>query len=900
MTPSSPSPTSLLDAKLNSPSASSMQVPRQRVTDLVCAARTARLILMRAPTGFGKTTAMLQCRHRLEQMQVQTAWLTLDRADNDAARFLYCLGAALSAIVPDAPEDLQGGDAVLHLVSRLARCEGPFALFIDEFEVIREPGVQGLVREIIEHLPRRGQVVIGTRSVPNLGLGRLRARGQLLEIDASHLRFSVEEAQDYLTVRRGIELPQVDLLRLHKKTEGWIAGLWLASAALAHHDGKADFITRFSGSNLAVADYLTEEVLSMQAPEVRDFLLRTSILKHLSPALCRTLVPDIDAEALLRKLEAENILITRIEGEERSYRYHSLFIGFLQTQLARDAPLELPRLHRAAAHWFESQQRPVPAIEHALEGGDLDHAIALLTAHAMGLLAAGRMRLLSRWFDTIPASALAQHARLQVIQLWALCCTRGPWDAMARLQSSGLESSTAPEVWPHVMALRPMLLAMMDRTEEAYAMGMESLPRLPSGDRFADGVLLASLAGMCSAKDLPAEALRLLDMHRSGLGPHSGALNDMHSESVEGMIALFEGRMREATARFRIAVSATHPANLSFTNGNAWAGVLYAAAVYESDDLEQATGLLRVYVPLVRDVGLPDHVTLGYRMLSRIAFGAGEVDQAFRLLAELEALGHQRQLPRVVVSARLERSRTQLLQGHIQASRDELERAGDPSIWAPIAHLRLLANDVDYPELSRLRWEAQVGDANAALEGLTSELGAAVAARRHHRALKLRLIRAVALERSGDRVGALACLNDTLRACCNEGFVRSVVDEGAAVGVLVRELFAQTRSKTPSEHERVFAVWLQRLVQSFGATLPDPAADAPNVSLERYLLDPLTRKELNVLKLLAEGYSNSAMADKLFVSINTVCTHVRNINSKFGVRSRMQAVCTGRSLGLLR
>lgn len=884
------------DTKLNPPSASSIQVPRQEITDLVCAARSARLIVIRAPTGFGKTTAMQQCRHRLEELQVQTAWLTLDRADNDASRFLFCLGEALRAIAPDESDVPHAQDAAVQIVSRLARCERPFTLFIDEFEVIHEPGVQGLLREIIANLPRRGQLVIGTRSVPNLALGRLRARGQLLEVDAKLLRFSVEETQDYLVHRRGIELPLIDLQRLHQKTEGWIAGLWLASAALMRQDGKAEFIDRFSGSNLAVADYLTEEVLNLQATEVRNFLLRTSILKTLSPALCRTLVPGVDAEGLLRKLEAENILITRIDGEGRSFRYHSLFIGFLQAQLARELPDEIPQLHRAAARWFESQQRPVPAIEHALEGGDLDHAIALLEAHAMGLLAAGRMRLLSRWFESIPASALAQHARLQVIHLWALGCTHGPWDAMARLQASRLELSTAPEVWPHVMALRPTLLSMMDRTEEAYAAGMQSLDRLPSGDSFADGTLLATLAGIYSVKDQTAEALRLLHLHRSGLTPHSGALTDMHSESVEGVIGLFEGRMREATARFRAAVSTTHHANMSFTNGNAWAGMLYAATVYESNDLEHVAGLLRVYTPLVRDVGLPDHLILGYRMLSRIAFGVGDVDQSLQLLTELEMLGRQRQLPRVVVSARLERSRTQLLQGHIEASRDELKRASDPAIWAPISHLRLLANDVDYPALSLLRWEAYVGDAHAALQGLTEELDVAVAARRHHRALKLRLLRAVAQARTGDRNEALNGLSETLHDCFREGFMRLVLDEGAAVEVLVRELFA----KTPAEKDRAFAVWLQRLVQDFGTALPEPVAETATVSLDNYLLDPLTRKELAVLQLLAEGYSNRAMADKLFVSINTVCTHVRNINSKFGVRSRMQAVIAGRALGLLR
>lgn len=889
----------LLDAKLNPPSASSTQVTRTRVTNLVCSARASRLVLIRAPTGFGKTTAMLQCHLQLEQMEVQTAWLTLDQADNDAARFLHCLGAALGDIVPDAPGDLAPDDAVSHLVSRLARYEGSFVLFIDEFEVIREQGVQDLVREIIQHLPRNGQIVIGTRNVPDLGLGRLRARGHLLEIDADQLRFSVAETEEYITGRRGIELNPADLLRLHQKTEGWIAGLWLASAALARHEGKTDFIARFSGSNSTVTEYLTEDVLNLQLPEVRDFLLRTSILKHLSPSLCRALVPQVDSAVLLTKLEADNILITRIEGEEHSYRYHSLFAGFLQAQLAHEAPEELSKLHRAAAHWFEQQQRWVPAIDHTLEGGDIGHAIALLAAHALGLLEAGRMRLLSCWFDLIPASAMVQHAHLQIIHLWAICCTRGPWEAMARLRSSYLESSTAPDVWPHVMALRPMLLAMMDRTEEAYTLGMESLAKLPSGDAFADSTLLVSLAWMCSAKNLHSEALQLLDLDPRLRGSHADSLNHTHFESVEGMVALFEGRLREATARFRIAVSSSQSTARDFTNGNAWAGILYTTTVYERNDLAQATTLLRVYVPLVRDIGFPDHVTLGYRMLSRIAFEAGDVDQAFQILAELEWLGRQRQLPRVVASARLERSRAQLLQGHAEAAQIELERASDPSLWAPIRHLRLMANDLEYPELTRLRWEAQVGDAAAALKGLDNEINTALAARRHHRALKLNLLRAVSLERGGDRAGALSCLHDALRTCCDEGFVRIVLDEGPTVGILVRQLLAQAQVKNTSTRDPIFIDWLQHLVLSFGSSLPEQSSNTRGTSPEMYQLDSLTQKEMEILKLLGEGYSNSAMAEKLFVSESTVCTHLRNIYSKFGVRSRMQAVRIGRGLGLL-
>ncbi len=299
----------------------------------------------------------------------------------------------------------------------------------------------------------------------------------------------------------------------------------------------------------------------------------------------------------------------------------------------------------------------MPAIDHAIDSGAHARAVALLSTHAENLLAQGRMRLLTRWFAALPDATLHARPLLQVLAIWAVNFTRGAADAMEMLERSGCADSRDPDVQAHVTALRPVLLAMVDRPEQAYAVGRERLLQSPTSQPFADSTLANAMALVVATMGEHGEAQRLLDAARRTQGARASMFNRMYSESVEGMLDLREGRIRQATARFRIAVSATRSVSYTHTNGNAWAGVLYAGAMYEANELEEAEQLLNVYLPLARNVGLPDHMILGYVMLSRIAFCRGDIDQSVQALTELEYIGHQRQLPRVVASAKLERDR---------------------------------------------------------------------------------------------------------------------------------------------------------------------------------------------------------------------------------------------------
>lgn len=894
-----------LAGKLTAPAADGHQIARPSVVDPMCAAPNAKLVLLRAPAGFGKSTVMLQCREHLRAQSVATAWLTLDRADNDASRFLAGLEAAAAIVTEgddgelpvDAVDPRTVGEVALQVIARLADHRAPFVLFLDDFEAIHEPGVLGLLRELIEHLPPRGQLVIGSRSLPDLRLGRLRARGQLLEIEASRLRFTLAETAEFLGGRRNLALSVDDVSRLHRKTEGWVAAIRLASVVLERSDSPAEFIDRFSGTEQSIADYLAEDVLARQPADVRDFLLRTSVLKHLEPALCDALVPGIDSRSLLQGLEKADVLLVPLGTDGDTYRYHSLFARFLQAQLAREAPGEITRLHSAAADWYERQGRPVRAIDHALEGHDFAHALALLSTHAADLLAQGRMRLLARWFPVLPAGALDGWTELRLIHIWSICFTRGPWEAMDLLERSGLVASGDARVAPHIRALRPCLLAMMDDYEGAYSVARTSLEHPPSDVPFADNVLSNVMATIVSVMGEHQQARRLIDAARRAQGVRASEFNTMYSEATEGIIDLQEARLRQATARFRLAVTATARGGYTHTSGNAWGGVPYAAALYETGHIDQAAHLLQVYLPLARDVGLPDIVILGYVTLQRIAFLRGDVDQALHLLTELEYVGHRSRVPRVVLGAKLERARMLLLQGNHRAAREELDRAEDPTLWARVARLRFLANDLDTLDLARLRWELHAGDPHVVVGQLAEAAQAARTDSRFRRALKLDLLHAAALHRAGDVPGAVSALARALGPACAEGFQRIVLDEGEVMRPVVHALAASLGDGHGAQDDPVFADYVQRLALALGPMVAPPAGVA--AAGPSGLLEPLTRKEIRVLQLLAEGYSNSAMAEKLFVSDSTIRTHLRNINTKLDAHSRTQAVAVARRLGVI-
>ena len=892
----------MLASKLTPPFSKAGQIERPRLVERVTKARWARLILIQAPAGFGKTTMMLQIRARLAAGGMRCAWLTLDQADNDIGRFLSCLTLACERLDPatvsvpgDAVAPAVGG-SVIELMDRFAGMERPFGLFIDEVESIQNPAVMALLQELLQRLAAGAQLILSTRTVPALELARLRGRGELLEIQPAQLRFSIQETDEFMRAGRGLSLGVEDVAKLHRKTEGWAVALWLASLALERREEHSAFIAEFSGSNSAMADYLAEDVLSRLPQALRQFLTKTSILGRFNAALCDAVCGRGDSAAVLDELERANLFVVPLGGDPQWYRYHSLLAEYLHSHLKGSAPQSVPLLHRAASEWYRRQRRPVPAIEHALASTDLDYALALLSLHAEQLLADGRVRLLSRWLDAVPDGRLEIYPRLRAVHAWSLLFTRGPSEAMARLEAMERAQIADPDTQAHLLALRPVLLDMMDRSEAAWSVGTENLKRLAPGRSYPRGILSNATANAAVTLGHHEQAFVLLEEARRQQGIQVSTFNQVFSECVEGNFDLMQGRLQQALGRFHVAARAGATESSSYTNGNAMAAVLLAITLYEAGDGEQAERLLNVYLPLVKDLCLPDLLIVGHVTLARLAQHRGDSERAYRLLSELEQQAHQASLPRAAASAHLERARLALLRQDRGAAQLSLRRAEEGYDWRHVERFWQAANDIELPRLARLRLAVRSGGSAAALGTVTAELDGALAAGRQRRALHLRLWKAEALHATGQIRPAMDAVGEALRFGAREGFVQNFADEGATVLRLVHEYRVTRGPDQAFGHGTVSKEYLERVL---GRLDLDRGARGVQPSRDPVFVEPLTRKELQTLELLAEGLSNTKIGERLLVSQNTVRTHLRNLNVKLDAVNRTQAIAVARRLNLI-
>ena len=866
------------------PALSSAQVRRSHVLPII-ARSGGTLTLLSAPAGFGKSTVMAQAFEQFTQAGIATAWLTARQTDNDLSRFLSCLDKIVRHLGIVHP----GSDAM----TSIARHSAPFALFVDDLENIQEPSVLALLQEIAQLLPHQAHLIVATRLTPTLGLSRLRVSGRLTEIGGSELRLDIEESKALFATQLAVgNLSLTELVHLHGKTEGWAAALSLASIALKRAESRIDFISQFSGSTSTIAQYLSEVVLAEQTPRVRRFLLRISVLRTFNLPVCEALNQDANCREIIDLLHAQGLVIP-IESKCGFWRFHGLFAEFLRDQLISEQPDELLSLHLAASHWYEQTGQAVLAIDHAVLGEAFDQAVMLLERHTESLLEQGRMRLLRRWFTSIPQELITAHPVLLMMSIWATALTEGAHLATEQLDRIDWRGSLDPRVRNHGAALYPTLLGMKDHCEEAVKAGKRSLECIEPGYNFASATLLNAIAHQTLIIGDARDAQLMLDAARRLHGGGS-LFNRMYSETTEGLIDLLHGRLRHASARFRLAVDATHATRNRHTHGNAWAGVLYTATVYEANDLVKARHLINVYLPLAREVGIPDHLILIYLLKCRLALIESDLDTALQALTELEYLGHSRMLPRAVAAAQLERAKILLLQGKGPASKDELARADDPEIWARECRQRLLAHDSHYLRLARLRWEIHFGDPVAALKQLKIDFDEADASGRRQRALVLQLLKVLALHRCDQTLAAHKELEDALEFAASEGYVRTVLDEGpllAQVLIEFRQVYEARKPKNP-----LLLDYLRGLLAEFAPIDPDKGAKQ---TLSPPLAEPLTRKEIEVLTLLTEGCSNFDLADRLHVSNSTVRTHLRNINAKLETNSRTQALAVARRLGLV-
>ncbi|MBO3275658.1 LuxR C-terminal-related transcriptional regulator [Pseudomonas schmalbachii] len=872
------------------PSGKSVQpasMVRLKLVDQMENAGSAKLMLIRAAAGFGKSTLLRQYRERCRATGRQTAWLSLEPTDNDLSRFISRLDACVGELDPEGL--IEGGvldtisdvEPVYTLLESIAGQARPFSILLDEFEVIQSPAVLNFIQQLLAALPPHGCLVIASRTAPEIGLGRIRARGQLLEVDPGALRFSLEETGTFLRETHRLQLDSGDIAALHRCTEGWIAALYLAALSLKGRDDPSAFIQSFSGSNLNLAAYLAEQILAQQSEECRRFLLQTSVLNRFCAPLCDALTGRNDSQAMIESLLRANLFLFPADEEQRWFRYHSLFAGFLQDVLERQTPGAARELHRAAAHWYLSVKQPIPAIDHLISAGDTDEAIAQLTEHLDDLVRGGLVRLLVRWLAQLPPAALGHSPRLQLASAWAL--------VLCRRYQSAQEFIASYRPSPEIESARVILLACTDRMEEAYEFGQSLLRRLPTDDHFVYGLTANTMAYVMQATGHYEEARRLLSEAIPYVSQQGAGFMRNVAASVESILDLAQGRLGNALARLQAFTQqqADTAADNQF-GAQISLDMIRSVTLYEVDDLEGAQRVLNEGLSYSIDSGVADALISSHVLLSRIAALRGDTVAGQRYLNDLETIGRDGGSSRIQCSAWMERTRVATLEGRLDAAQQALRQVEKYSDWDR-PDVFMYSNDVDTPAITRLRLRVAQGQCAQSLDGLREAIAEAQGHSLMRRALKLRLLHALALDGAGRQTEAFDVLTEALQFASHEGFLRTFLDEGKRLAELLQRwaVTFQARSRSLGIAPGFLADLLKRLEPARQDSASDGGRDA------------LTKRELQIIRLLADGCPIPEIATKLFLSENTVKTHIRNVSVKLGTHSRNESLAIARARGLL-
>jgi LuxR family transcriptional regulator, maltose regulon positive regulatory protein len=853
-------------------------------------------------------------------------WLTLDAGDNDLDRFMSCLAQAFaqmnrgSTMVRGLFDARLRQDGAFELADALASTPLPFTLILDEFEHLQNAAVLSVVQQLIDMLGSQQRLVIGSRVQTALSVGRLRARQHLLEIDAAQLRFSQDETAIFLRDKRGLRLDDHEIEKLHEITGGWAAALWLASLALEDSDDPRRTIQTFSGSHTSIASYLAEDVLSKKPWHLQDFILQTSVLQKFCADSCNAVTGREDGRKLLQEIERSNMFMTPLDEQRTWFSYHPLFADFLRAQLEREYPGLAAVLHRRAAAWYMEQNRPTHAIDHAIGSGDTAYVLNLLDQHAQSLFLQGRVRLLARWFDAIERRELVAHPKLISVYCWSLLHINRSEEALDLLETVTDDEGWSPVPSSTYHVLRTFSLMMLDRAEETAPMWedpgiLDSAAREP----ILRSMLMIGCAYYYATIGRYREARVLLDQATQE-HPKVGHLFSIAVAGyVRGMLDLVQGNLRAACARLLALVGEDAQRYLRSStvrmgtllgiasletptrNGadSGFASLYLAEVLYEMDSLVEAKRLLKQFLPLVKDAGIPDQLIASHVIYARILRLEGNANDALQVLLELEQSGMQRRLPRVVDAARLELARAAVLRGDIEEARSTFALVGAAPAWQR-RDMQMIAADIETPALGAARIQIHTGQAAAVLPQLKEHLQEAYARGRMRYALRVKVLYALALSHAGQRNPALRTLRETMQDAMEEGFVRVFKDEGSALLSLAREMLdgMQEPSGQDSDALRVFGERILHRARTQSVRPPASSAPAPDCGMHTSGGE-LTERELDVLLLLAQGYGNQAIAEKLFVSITTVKTHLRNINIKLGAHNRTEAISIARRLGII-
>ncbi|MGZ8470529.1 MAG: LuxR C-terminal-related transcriptional regulator [Gemmatirosa sp.] len=908
----------LLETKLYVPRARATVVARPRLIEQVHEGRERRLTLVVAPAGFGKTTLLASWLAEASGDAPSVAWVSLDASENEPALFwAYVLAAlrrvhaavgtrALAMLRATPPPAIE--TVLTALINDIAAVDEDCVLVLDDYHVIEAAPVHDGLEFLLDHLPSRMRVVVATRADPPLPLARLRARGELVELRATDLRFTPAETSAFLNDIMALGLSAADAATLERRTEGWIAGLKLAALSMRGRGDVRAFVDAFSGDHRHIADYLVDEVLDAEPEHVRRFLLDTAILDRMSGPLCDAVTGERGSQALLESLERRSLFVVALDDRHEWYRYHHLFADVLQARATRDDPDHVRAAHRRAAAWYERAGSATDAVRHALGAGDPERAAGLLETTWP---TKDRSHQSARWLGLVkalPDGVVRVRPVLGMGYAWALLNGGELEAAEPRLRDVERWLASAPDAASGMVvvdAARFRSLASELASARVYlaqALGelpgtvehaQRALDLAPEGDRAsrATGTALLALAHWARgdlevAHRIFADALAL--MRRNG-----NHLDVVRGTFVLGDIRVAQGRLREAAGFYegglRLAAEQPPPAAPETDELHLGLSELHR----EWGDLDAAAELLRTAAESAERTGYRGKRQRWCTVMARVREAQGDPDGALALLDEAETHDVRDPLPRVRPVAAM-RARIRIAQGRLAEASDWV-RDRRLSVEDDLGYAR----EYEHVTLARVliaRDEAG-GDAGALRDAarlLERLLAAAEAGGRVGSAIELLLLQSLVRRAHRDVRGALQPLGRALALAEPEGYLRVFVDEGARLRELLRHAVVRGLG----------GAYAARVLSNFDVAPPSLAAPAASPRGMAGIAgagaaQALTARELEVLRLIAAGLRNQEIADRMAVAPATVKRHVANAYGKLGARHRTEALARARELGVL-
>ena len=901
----------LLATKLQVPRSRPGLVKRRRLADQLDEGLSRGLVVVAAPAGYGKSVVLSEW---VRGMTEPVAWLSLDGGDNDPVRFWRHVLAALDVARPGLAERLgplagppapSAYDALVSaVINDVAADPGlpDVLLVLDDYHLISSDTVQASVRFLLGHRPPQLRVVLASRSDPPLGLARYRGRGELGEVRAADLRFTVDEAAELLR-QVAADLDLAAAAALAERTEGWAVGLQLAALSLRTQPDVARFVAAFTGSHRYVLDYLTEEVLARQRADLRNFLLETSVLERLSGSLCNAVTGRDDSQELLEEVDRSGLFVVQLDDVRGWWRYHHLFADLLRTRLEQD-PEHARRLNRNAARWYEQHKLPDPAIRHALAAGEQDWAARLVEEHFDTVFnLRGEQATIQSWLPALPEELIRSRPRL----------------LLAQAQMASMHGD--------LQAMEPLLDAaerVIDRADEE--------PFEPSTG--PEGSLLVNARAMLAlqrsyAAQLRGDAAATAALTREAM-EQLGENELMLSSAVQGFLATAEwlhGRLDAAAEAFESSIGWWRREGQVTTT--AWGYYCLARLRRGQGRLDAVVATCERALEAAGQPGQRPRPAAGPALvgLGEVAYQRGDLDRALEYVNQGVALCRQFVHTPPLAAGLVTLAWIRQAAGDQRGARDAMTEAesfaaGPAGLLNPVPaqHARLLlaqgdvtraarwADDCglapgdppDYPRepghlvLARLLLaQDRAGPAVALLDRLEE---AAAGQNRAGSLVEIHAIRALARYALGDETGATAALTAALGIGCPQGYVRVFADEGPAMAAVLGRLIAAQRRD--QQAARIPLACLARLQRAFDAG-PATADVAEVDSRALRLVEQLTSRELEVLAMLAAGRSNQGIAGQLVISLDTVKKHVSHVLGKLGAANRTEAVARGRELGLI-